>query len=207
MGVLTLLNVFFGIVSGTILLIAGVGSTILFIIAAAYILWPTGDGSRTGNGGGLFSGEERYDDWLSVAHRINEKLDHPEAEQIMVDMAVMDADRARFMDKKTQEWKPHWSVLSQLKHSTETVRIIYDVKEDKIASWNSNPSPLERDDLFANFNPDHLQRVMSRKYGDRPPGEEDPRERDARPVELKLQRPQNRGNGSRTRPPRNDKGD
>lgn len=142
------------------LVVAGFGIGLIFILAVIYVVWPAsmGDTSRG-------RGKERYDRLPDVVSRINTLLNESEEwSGVEINPNVTNSKRREFVDKKEREFYPYWSVLTEIKSSHESVRIIYDVERDDIPEWNPDPSVNEREDLFYGFTPQQLDRVLSDKY-------------------------------------------
>ena len=108
---------------------------------------------------------KKVDSPMEAMRRVNQKLKQEVAwEQISVDTTYTKGERKWMVNKKTQELEPHWAILSEMKESKLPVLIIYAQHRDSIEKYEPVPPALRRDDMFKDFDPIKLERVMSRGY-------------------------------------------
>lgn len=101
---------------------------------------------------------------IDAVKRVNEILDDTEWEQVKVDPSYTKARRKKLVNKKTREFEPHWAILAKMKISKQPVVVVYSSAEDMVVDYDPVPPAFRRADLFEEFEPMELSRMMSRNY-------------------------------------------
>lgn len=140
---------------------------LFFLLFMFWILIRIKAGSNFGSrsSSSSITGQGRIKSPMEAIEVVNDRLKgYRTWEQVQVDTEYTKGTRKKIVNKKSGELETHWAILSEMKLSKLPVLIIYSEHEDTIVDYEPVPPALRRDELFKDFDPIKLERVMSRGY-------------------------------------------